>query len=423
VRTAARICLALVVVMILGVVVPGPTSRIVTGDALAQIPLPTPTIPLPDPSPDPTPTPTESPTPKPKPTDDDDGGDSGGGGSDDGSGESGSGTGGSGGSARGPTGAGSAGVKDARGRVGRPTDEYLRVPGSYSTDNLMAVATRLRALGWAPDEIAEEVFPPFIVEGPANWIDSWGAPRFGPGAVVRTHKGQDVFCRYGDPVLAAEPGTIEYGEGGLGGIVARLHRSDGSYWYYAHLADTNDGRFPSGSQMETGDVIGYCGNTGNAITTPPHVHFGWYQADGSARNPMRQLVRWLAVAEERALIAAADAQGKRVARIDSLVAARRFGDAFVPDLSELSASGESLWSSGSTPASGTFALAEAALQAALAGDGFGDVGGDVIASPASVSRARGATESLTSDDRLSSVLDPGSTTDVAGEVAGGISGR
>lgn len=413
-RTAGRICLALVVVMTLGVLVPGPTSGIVTGDALAQIPLPTPTIPLPDPSP----TPTKSPTPKPSPTDDDDGDGSGGGGSDDGSGGSGSGTGGSGGTTRGPTDAGSARVDDD-GRVGRPTDEYLRVPGSYSTDNLMAVAARLRALGWMPDEIAAEVFPPFIVGGPANWVDSWGAPRYGPGPVVRSHEGQDVFCRYGDPVLAAQPGTIEYGDGGLGGIVARLHRADGSYWYYAHLSDTNDGQFPSGSPVETGDVIGYCGNTGNAITTPPHVHFGWYQADGSAKNPMRQLVRWLADAEDGAGLVAAEAQGRRVARIDSLIAARRFGDAFAPDLSELSASGESLWSSGSTPASGTLALAEVALQTALAGDGFGDVGGDALASPA-VSRSRGASESLASDDRLSSVFD---SIVPAGDVAGGISGR
>jgi hypothetical protein len=45
---------------------------------------------------------------------------------------------------------------------------------------------------------------------------------------------------------------------------------------------------------------------------------------------------------------------------------RRFGDSFAPDLSELSVSGESLWASGSSPATGAFALAEAALQAALA---------------------------------------------------------
>ncbi|MCA1850537.1 MAG: hypothetical protein LC672_05705, partial [Acidobacteria bacterium] len=42
------------------------------------------------------------------------------------------------------------------------------------------------------------------------------------------------------------------------------------------------------------------------------------------------------------------------------------GDAFSPDLSELRIESESLWASGSDPTSGTFALAESALQAALA---------------------------------------------------------
>jgi hypothetical protein len=86
-----------------------------------------------------------------------------------------------------------------------------------------------------------------------------------------------------------------------------------------------------------------------------------------AKNPHKQLVKWLHEAELRVLGAISKATSRRVAAIDRLTLARRFGDAFTPDLAEMSVSGESLWASGSSPATGAFALAEAALQAALAG--------------------------------------------------------
>jgi len=257
-----------------------------------------------------------------------------------------------------------------RGGKGRGADEvlvpnldYNRIGGAYSTDRLVTIAARLRALGWSEQRIARRVYAPFIVAGPANWIDTWGAPRYGPGPIVRTHEGQDVFCEFGAPVIATEDGTIEFDEQDLGGLIARLH-TGGSYWYYAHLSHFND-ELRSGQRVRAGDVIGYCGNTGNALTTPPHVHFGWYGTGGGARNPMESLIAWLATAEARAASLLDGATGERVERIETLTAARRFGDAFTPDLSELDIAGESLLASGSAPGTGAFALAEAALQMAL----------------------------------------------------------
>jgi murein DD-endopeptidase MepM/ murein hydrolase activator NlpD len=238
--------------------------------------------------------------------------------------------------------------------------------GDFDTDKLQFIAAQLRSKGVSEDRILKEVYVPFIIGGPAAWTDTWGAPRYGPGPIVRTHEGQDVFCKYGDPVLATEDGTVEFADGGLGGRIARLHRKDGSYWYYAHLSDWNTKEFKSGDRVQAGDVIAYCGNTGNAITTPPHVHFGWYQPNGSAADPMGYLVGWLKKAERNANEALHDLTGKYYKDYEERRSMRRFGDTFSPDISELRISAESLLAAGSSPASGAFNLAETALRAALA---------------------------------------------------------
>jgi murein DD-endopeptidase MepM/ murein hydrolase activator NlpD len=169
--------------------------------------------------------------------------------------------------------------------------------GTFSTEKLDATAEVLRREGWSEESIRRRVYVPFIVVGPASWSDSWGDPRFGPGPIVRSHEGQDVICHYGADVLASEDGVIEFDTGLLGGRSARLHRPGGDYWYYAHLSDWNLDAFSTGDAVHAGDVIGYCGSTGNA--TVPHVHFGHYGPDGEAIDPMVSLVSWLHEAESR----------------------------------------------------------------------------------------------------------------------------
>lgn len=249
------------------------------------------------------------------------------------------------------------------GRGGRDVGFY-RPGGAYSTDRLIAIALELRALGWETDKIARRVYAPFIIAGPAAWTNTWGAPRYGPApGQLREHQGQDVFCEYGSPVIASERGVVEFGEGGLGGMVARLHGADGGYWYYAHLSDWNLDEFSSGDQVEVGDTIGFCGNSGNAATTPSHVHFGWYRADGRASDPFRSLVRWLHQAERRAGVLADAAHRSRVRHIDGLTMARRFGDGFMPQLVALDATQRRL-------------VAQASLSWLLPGFPLGDTPGD-----------------------------------------------
>jgi hypothetical protein len=52
--------------------------------------------------------------------------------------------------------------------------------------------------------------------------------------------------------------------------------------YYAHL---DEQLVSQGERVAKGDTIGLVGNTGNARTTPPHLHFGIYAA-GGAINPL-----------------------------------------------------------------------------------------------------------------------------------------
>ena len=386
-KLAARISLAIVVLLAGFLVLPRPASRVLAPDAFGQIPTGNPTK-LPDNplktatptiSPTKTKTPDPDPTKTPDPPDPDPTKEPGGGGGDD----NGSGDGNNTGSGKGSTtGAGNGAGKNANkaknknAKNANDAGSSATGPGGYSgpfsatgeftTEQLQLVAARLRARGLSDQAILQRVYAPFIIGGPAAWTNTWGAPRYGPGPIVRTHEGQDVFCKYGDPVLASEAGTIEFDDGGLGGRVARLYRKDGSYWYYAHLSGWNTKEFNNGDEVEVGDVIGYCGNSGNAITTPPHVHFGWYQANGDSKDPMGMLVKWLREAERNAGIVSEKVFGKSIAELAQTQSLRRFGDGFAPDISELKVSSEALLAASSSPGAGAFGLAEAALQAALA---------------------------------------------------------
>ncbi len=95
----------------------------------------------------------------------------------------------------------------------------------------------------------------------------------------RAHKGIDIFAPRGSPVLAATDGVVRStAPNNLGGNVVWL--SDArrpQSLYYAHL----DRHVVSeGQQVRTGDTLGFVGNTGNARTTSPHLHFGIYARGG-----------------------------------------------------------------------------------------------------------------------------------------------
>lgn len=119
-----------------------------------------------------------------------------------------------------------------------------------------------------------------VAGGKARIGSLWGDPR---DAGARSHEGIDIFAPKRTPVVAAADGTVHrVGENNLGGKVIFLRpQGRNMSLYYAHL---DSQLVSSGDRVSIGDTIGLVGNTGNARSTPPHLHFGIY-ALGGAINP------------------------------------------------------------------------------------------------------------------------------------------
>ncbi|PWS26890.1 hypothetical protein DHW03_12755 [Pedobacter yonginense] len=101
---------------------------------------------------------------------------------------------------------------------------------------------------------------------------------------ARKHEGVDIFGRFRSLVLAIAEGTVtRVNENNLGGKVVWLRPKGKNYTlYYAHL---DEQIAIEGQEVKIGDTLGLMGNTGNAKTTPTHLHFGIYEFSGAV-NPL-----------------------------------------------------------------------------------------------------------------------------------------
>ena len=116
--------------------------------------------------------------------------------------------------------------------------------------------------------------------------DTWGAAR----SEGRSHEGVDIFAEAGTPVYSATSGYVEwFGPYGVGGSTVTVVGAGGVRYYYAHLSSYAEG-LTNGQAVTPDTRLGYVGNTGNALTTPPHLHFGVYTGFWDAENPYPLLV-------------------------------------------------------------------------------------------------------------------------------------
>ncbi|MCC7054436.1 MAG: M23 family metallopeptidase [Gemmatimonadaceae bacterium] len=101
----------------------------------------------------------------------------------------------------------------------------------------------------------------------------------------RAHHGIDIFAPRGTPALAGADGVVRsIDPNPLGGNVVWLADERRSQvLYYAHLDRHN---VVAGQRVRRGDTVGFVGNTGNARTTPPHLHFGIYRRPEGPIDPL-----------------------------------------------------------------------------------------------------------------------------------------
>jgi murein DD-endopeptidase MepM/ murein hydrolase activator NlpD len=134
----------------------------------------------------------------------------------------------------------------------------------------------------------------FPVYGDVGFGNTFGAPRASTG----WHHGEDLFGELGQPILAVADGTIfSVGWNDIGGYRLWLRDRSGNQYYYAHLSAFSS-LAVNGREVKAGQVIAFMGNTGEAITTPVHLHFEIHPVsmlqfgyDG-AIEPYRYLLAW-----------------------------------------------------------------------------------------------------------------------------------
>jgi len=137
------------------------------------------------------------------------------------------------------------------------------------------------------------------VRGTVFFGDGFGAPRY--TGHYHLHAGVDILAPRGTPIVAPFDGVARTSYNTLGGNAVYVTGQEG-YVYNAHVDHYSK---LSNGPVQAGDVIGYVGDTGDAIGTP-HDHFefhpffpvpaDWpvsfygYRVIGTALNPYPLLV-------------------------------------------------------------------------------------------------------------------------------------
>jgi murein DD-endopeptidase MepM/ murein hydrolase activator NlpD len=168
---------------------------------------------------------------------------------------------------------------------------------------------QVRGPGVGPEQPSLTVRPPpdvtprltagryvFPVYGASSFGDTFGA--FRGDVSGGWHHGEDIFAALGTPLLAVSDGTIfSVGWNSLGGWRLWLRDHAGNEFYYAHLSAYSPYAV-NGRSVKAGTVVGFMGNSGDAETTPYHLHFEihpvglLYQGYDGAVRPYPYLLAW-----------------------------------------------------------------------------------------------------------------------------------
>ncbi len=166
---------------------------------------------------------------------------------------------------------------------GSPLDQRLEFEPRVDRDYLLRLQPELLRGGRLELSIDEGPALSFPVLGHStrSILSRFGVER---EAGRRRHHGVDIFARRHTAVLAAADGrATRVDESPLGGRVIWLRDLERPvYHYYAHL-ETQE--IETGDLVRRGQRIGTVGNSGNARSTAPHLHFGLYAREVGPVDP------------------------------------------------------------------------------------------------------------------------------------------
>lgn len=151
--------------------------------------------------------------------------------------------------------------------------------------------------------------PYFPIIGSAHFSnDYYGARSQG------YHRATDIFASKMSPIIAAVEGRVQYVNvpQASWGYSVGIKDTSGMIYRYIHMNNdtpgTDDGAGTEmyayasyvkvGNWVEKGQLLGYVGDSGNAETTPPHLHFEIEAPSGEMINPYDHLLRWTTVSEK-----------------------------------------------------------------------------------------------------------------------------
>jgi hypothetical protein len=159
------------------------------------------------------------------------------------------------------------------------------------------------AAAYPPPDAKPKTSPAMIfpVVGPVFYHDDFGEPRGG-----HPHEGNDLLAAKRSPAVAAEDGRIKFWTTSANaGCMLYLYGAGGTTYLYIHLNNDvtkgNDNRgkcvagvaywpgIKDGQKVKAGQPIGYVGNSGDANSTAPHLHFEVHPNDSAATDPFPYL--------------------------------------------------------------------------------------------------------------------------------------
>ena len=136
--------------------------------------------------------------------------------------------------------------------------------------------------------------------GVKNLVPNFGDPRL----VGRTHEGEDIPAVKGDPVVSPTVAVvIQAGVGPREGNYVVTANPGGETYVYMHLSAFGAG-VTSGALLGRGSLIGYVGDTGNALGGPSMLHFEIRNTSDAPTDPYPRLSSAFSPQEKKSYLAA-----------------------------------------------------------------------------------------------------------------------